>query len=77
MFLEEPLRQTPVVHECDVCIIGGSCTGVFAAVRAAQLGASVALVENNGMFGGVATAGMVSIWHSLRETSGERAIISG
>ena len=55
----EKARETPVVHECDLCVIGGSCTGLFAAVRAARLGASVALVENNGFFGGVATAGLV------------------
>jgi len=73
----EPARSVPVVHECDVCVIGGSCTGVFAAVRAAQLGATVALVENNGFFGGVATAGLVSIWHSLFDTAGDLRIIGG
>jgi hypothetical protein len=73
---EEP-RQTPVVHDCDICIIGGSCTGVFAAVRAARLGASVALVESNGFFGGVATAAKVNIWHSRYDTVGRREIIGG
>jgi hypothetical protein len=73
----EPSRETPVVYACDVCVVGGSCTGVFAAVRAAQLGATVALIENNGMLGGVATAGLVSIWHSLFDTSGSLRIIGG
>jgi hypothetical protein len=58
-------------------VIGGGCTGVFAAVRAARLGASVALVENNGFFGGVATAGLVNIWHSIYDTVGEQQIIGG
>jgi hypothetical protein len=49
--VSEPARQTPVVHECDLCVIGGSCTGVFAAVAAARLGAKVALIESNGFFG--------------------------
>ncbi|MDP6547121.1 MAG: FAD-dependent oxidoreductase, partial [Phycisphaerae bacterium] len=40
--ITEPPRKTPVVHECDLCVIGGSCTGVFAAVAAARLGAKVA-----------------------------------
>jgi len=75
--IHEPARTTPVVHECDVCVVGGSCTGVFAAVRAAQLGASAAIIECNGFFGGVATAGLVNIWHSLVDVRGERAIIGG
>ena len=27
-----------VVDEVDVCVLGGSCTGLFAAVRAARMG---------------------------------------
>lgn len=69
--------ETPVIGEFDVCVIGGSCTGVFAAIRAAQAGAKVALVEANGLFGGVATAGLVNIWHSLYDTEGRRQIIGG
>jgi glycerol-3-phosphate dehydrogenase len=59
--IHEPARDVPVVYECDICVIGGGCTGVFAAVRAARLSATVALVESNGFFGGVATAGLVNI----------------
>ncbi|MBN2449534.1 MAG: FAD-dependent oxidoreductase, partial [Lentisphaeria bacterium] len=75
--LREPARSIPVVHECDVCVVGGSCTGVFAAVRAAQRGCTVALLEAGNMFGGVATRGLVSIWHSLWDTIGRRQIIAG
>ena len=75
--IQEKPRQTPVVHECDICVIGGSCTGVFAAVRAARLGRGVALLENNGFFGGVATAAKVNVWHSRFDTAGEREIIGG
>jgi hypothetical protein len=75
--LHEPARDIPIVHECDLCVIGGGCTGVFCAVRAARLGATVALVENNGFFGGVATAGLVNIWHSIYDSVGERQIIAG
>ena len=73
---EEP-RSTPVVQTCDVCVLGGSCTGVFAAVRAAQLGAKVALVEKQNAFGGVATAGLVNIWHSLLSNKRQEQIIGG
>ncbi|NCO41104.1 MAG: FAD-dependent oxidoreductase [Armatimonadetes bacterium CG_4_10_14_3_um_filter_66_18] len=76
-YLTEPAREVPVVHTCDLCVVGGSCTGVFAAVRAAQLGAEVCVVESNGFFGGVATAGLVNIWHSLLDTRNERQLIGG
>ncbi len=75
--VEEPAREVPVAHECDICVIGGSCTGVFAAVRAARLGARVAVVEKQNCFGGMATAGLVYVWHSLHDTEGELPIIGG
>jgi hypothetical protein len=75
--IKEPGRTLPVVHETDICVIGGSCTGVFAAVRAARLAARVALVEKQNCFGGVATAGAVNIWHSLHDTEGKRPIVGG
>ncbi|NUQ61953.1 MAG: FAD-dependent oxidoreductase [Pirellulales bacterium] len=75
--IREEARQTPVVAECDLCVIGGSATGVFAAVAAARLGARVALVESMGYFGGVATLSLVNIWHSIFDTSGQRQIIAG
>jgi hypothetical protein len=74
--LEKP-RRVPVVADVDVCVVGGSCTGVFAAVAAARLGAKVAIVEWNGFFGGVATASMVNVWHSLKDVKGEKQIIAG
>ena len=31
-FITELKRNIPVVHETDIAVIGGSCTGVFSAV---------------------------------------------
>ena len=73
----EPEREIKVASQVDICVIGGSCTGVFGAVRAAKLGASVAIVEKQNCFGGTATSGMVNIWHSLRNVSGKEQIIAG
>ena len=75
--IPEPAREVPIIHECDICVVGGSCTGLFAAVRAARLGARVAIVEQQNCFGGVATTGSVNAWHSLRDTEFQRPIIAG
>ncbi len=75
--ISEPARQVPVVHECDICVIGGSCTGIFAAIRAARLGARVAIVEKHNCFGGVATVALVNVWHSLQNTTDDMSIIGG
>ena len=75
--LHEPARDLPVIHEADVCVLGGSCTGLFAAIRAARVGARVVIVEKDNCFGGVATTAMVNVWHSLHDTEGKKQIISG
>ena len=75
--IHEPARDIPVIQECDVCVLGGSCTGVFAAIRAARLGLSVALVERMGCFGGVATLSMVNVWHSPYDEVFEKQIFAG
>ncbi|MBN2584180.1 MAG: FAD-dependent oxidoreductase [Planctomycetes bacterium] len=75
--IRESARTTPVVADVDLCVVGGSATGVFAAVTAARLGLKVALVELNGFFGGVAAAGLVSIWHTTLDTEFKQTIIAG
>jgi len=77
MSIIEKQRSIPVTQDCDVCVLGGSCTGVFAAVRAAQLGAKVALIEKQNAFGGVATSGLVAIWHRLKDRDFNKTIIGG
>ena len=73
----EPQRKIPVLAEADVCVLGGSCTGVFAAVRAARLGMRVVLIERLNRLGGVATAGLVNIWHTLQDMDDREQIIAG
>ncbi|NLX60828.1 MAG: FAD-dependent oxidoreductase [Phycisphaerae bacterium] len=75
--IREESREIPVAYDADLCVVGGSATGVFAAVTAARLGLRVALVEAQGFFGGVATAGLVSIWHSILDTRHQKRIIGG
>lgn len=44
----------------DIIVAGAGIAGISAAVKAAQLGASVLLIEHYGFAGGMSTAGMVS-----------------
>lgn len=76
-FITEPARQIPVIAEADLCVVGGSCTGVFAAIRAARLGLRVILIERQNSLGGVAVSGLVNIWHTLNDTDDREQIISG
>ncbi len=76
-YVSEPARNTPIVHECDIAVIGGSCTGVFAAIAAARLGASVAIVENSNGFGGTATLGLVCVWHTMMDAEFKISIAAG
>ena len=47
-----PAEQVKVAAEADVCVMGGCCSGVFAAFRAARLGALVILLEKLNGLGG-------------------------
>ena len=76
-YMHEPAREIPVLAEADICVLGGSCTGVFAAIRAARLGARVIIVERQNRFGGTATNSLVNVWHSLWDEQERQQIISG
>jgi glycine/D-amino acid oxidase-like deaminating enzyme len=75
--IHEPAREIPIITEVDVCVLGGSCTGTFAAIRAARRGLKVAIVEKQNRFGGVATTGLVCIWHNDLDDIYEEQIIAG
>ena len=75
--IREPARNIPVIQDVDIVVLGGGCTGAFAAIRAARLGAKVAIVEQNNAFGGTATNGFVCIWHCLTDNTYKKQIISG
>ena len=73
----EPSKKIKVAADTDLCVVGGSCTGVFAAVRAARLGLKVVLVERQNMLGGTATLGLVNYWHALHDINENKQIIAG
>ncbi len=73
----EPSRKIPVIDETDLLVLGGSCTGVFAAVRAARMGLKVVIVEKLNCFGGTATAGQVCVYHSVMDVDYGEQVIGG
>ncbi|WP_269499289.1 FAD-dependent oxidoreductase [Castellaniella sp. S9] len=58
--ITEPARQTPVIDEVDVLVLGGGPAGLAAAASAARCGARTLLVERYGFLGGMGTAAGVT-----------------
>jgi glycine/D-amino acid oxidase-like deaminating enzyme len=58
--LTEPSRQTSVLGEYEVVVLGGGPAGIAAAVTAARAGRSTLLVERYGFLGGMGTAAGVT-----------------
>ena len=58
--VREPARETPVLGEFDVVILGGGPAGIAAATSAARSGSRTLLVERYGFMGGMGTAAGVT-----------------
>jgi len=58
--LTEPARQTPVIGEYDVVVLGGGPAGIAAAAAAGMHGRRVLLIERYGFLGGMGTAAGVT-----------------
>lgn len=71
MLIHENL-VTPVTAECDVLVAGGGIAGIAAALSAARNGAKTILVDRGYMLGGLATAGLVTIYLPLCDGRGEQ-----
>lgn len=59
-FITEPTRQTPVIGEYDIVVLGGGPAGIAAAAAAAKSGQSTILIESYGFLGGMGTAAGVT-----------------
>ncbi|MBI4833157.1 MAG: FAD-dependent oxidoreductase [Candidatus Lindowbacteria bacterium] len=67
--IQESARSIEVAGKYDVVVVGGGPAGFTAAVSAARMGASTLLVEQSGMIGGIATAGLMSHWGGWASSS--------
>lgn len=76
--ITEPARDLPVLRDIDILVIGGSQSGVAAAVcaRRANPDAKVLLVEQNGYLGGQAVGGLVVHWEFREFTNNKGQVIA-
>ncbi len=67
---------TDIRYSCDVLVVGGGVAGIAAAISAAREGAKVILTERQFMLGGLATAGLVTIYLPLCDGMGNQVSFS-
>ena len=69
-FVRENTKETPILKETDVLVVGGGPAGLSAAIAAARAGAKTILIERYGCFGGVITQSMIGTiaWYRYAKT---------
>lgn len=73
-FIVEKEKKVQVIDSCDILIAGGGTAGISAALAAARQGAKVILAEQEWMLGGLATAGVVTVFLPLCDGRGTQHI---
>ena len=73
-YINEPSKNIPISHECDVLVCGGGIAGIASALAAARKGAKVLLLEREFTLGGLATLGLVTIYLPLCDGMGNQQI---
>jgi hypothetical protein len=63
--ITEPSRQTPLLGEYEVVVLGGGPAGIAAALAAGRSGRSTLLIERYGFLGGAGTAAGLSTFCGL------------
>lgn len=73
----EAARETPVVGEFAVVVVGGGTAGVMAAVGARRAGATVCLLERMGSVGGALSMGLMGHFGNRFVDESGRALVGG
>jgi len=73
-YIVEKEKRIPVIQSCDVLVAGGGIAGAAAALAAARQGVKVILSEQEWMLGGLATAGLVTVFEPLCDGMGTQHI---
>ena len=63
--VSEPGRNTPLLGEYEVVVLGGGPAGIAAALAAGRSGRSTLLIERYGFMGGAGTAAGLSTFCGL------------
>src|SRR3989441_3115523 len=79
MFVAEPERNTPILAEHEVVVLGGGPAGIAAAAAAGRAGRSTMLIERYGFLGGAGTAaGLANFCGLHAKVDGEhRQVVHG
>lgn len=72
MFITEKEKKINIGGEYDVVVAGGGIAGISAALATARQGKSVLLLERMFMLGGLATAGLVTIYLPICDGKGRQ-----
>lgn len=72
MYITEPAKNVKIEGEYDVVVSGGGVAGIAAALAAARQNKKVLLIEKQFMLGGLATAGLVTIYLPLCDGKGRQ-----
>lgn len=64
--------KTPIIKDCDVLVCGGGFAGISAALAAARQGKKVIILEKQYILGGLATAGLITIYLPLCDGFGRQ-----
>ena len=72
MFVEESAKSVEIKGAYDVIVVGGGIAGISAALAASRTGAKTLLIEKGYMLGGLATAGLVTIYLPLCDGLGNQ-----
>ena len=73
-YILEKEKQIQITQSCDVLVSGGGIAGISAALAAARQGVKVILSEQEWMLGGLATAGLVTVFLPLCDGMGTQHI---